>query len=118
MTPQQIKEEVEKEFNKLVLDKDFIDKESDDDFQRVLELKAQLSILTEYDKSIKEMIEGFKEDIAHILEVTSTEVYQEFANNEGVAKYIIKLKKDLHKNNNSKINELLSKIGDNSEVEK
>jgi hypothetical protein len=85
-------------------------------YNKLANLKAQLSILTEYDKSIKEMIEGFKEDIAHILEVTSTEVYQEFANNEGVAKYIIKLKKDLHKNNNSKINELLSKIGDNSEV--
>ena len=102
-TPQQIKNEVEKEINRLVLDKDFIDKESDDDFQRVLELRAQLSILTEYDKSIKEMIEEIiekkKESLMNdnliIGDWWSSEIFTGL-----------------------EIDELLSKIGDNSEVEK
>jgi hypothetical protein len=127
-TPQEIKNEVEKKDYKEVdkwieecdvdgrmIEFEFFDSDIEDLKNCVK--REKLSILTEYDKSIKEMIEELKEDISHILEVTSTEVYQEFANNEGVAKYIIKLKKDLHQNNNSKINEFLSKIGEKKQDE-
>jgi hypothetical protein len=95
MTPQQIKNEVEKgcgkyiRGNKLLIDRDW---EHDNYTCGVKRLcpscLAKLSILTEYDKSIKEMILNLKE------------IYTE--------KGMCVLSKD--------IKELLSKIGDNSEV--
>ncbi len=51
---------IEKEINEICLDKNFVDKESDDDFQKVLELRAEL-------KGKKEVLELIDERI-NILE--------------------------------------------------
>ncbi len=98
-TPQEIKEEVEKEIEKLKktqpdvtiglnglhwIEKDKI---------KIMKLEAQLQILTEYDKSIKEMIEKM-----HTWVHTNT---------QGISWICI---------NKEDWEEILSKIGDNSEV--
>jgi len=71
-TPQQIRNEVEKEIEKLKKkvykklgtdkcpDKDYVKMDNWEEFYDgdLINLNAKLSILTEYDKSIKEMIEG------------------------------------------------------------
>ena len=64
-TPQQIKNEVEKEIKRCneIINNTKIDMKKDIWENKLLQHKAQLSILTEYDKSIKEMIEELKREI-------------------------------------------------------
>jgi len=71
---------------------------------------AKLSILTEYDKSIKEMIENLKLDIDEFDKEEKKRFKKEVFTEEQVYWILWLYEK--------KIKELLSKIGDNSEVEK
>jgi hypothetical protein len=130
-TPQQIKNEVEKEFKRKVYllerksylsqkinseialsdeeRKEFVLTPSSNIIQgEMKELKAKLSILTEYDKSIKEMIDNFRTKLRQCDEFFNVNDYKNTQSTDkfmGIVELFLK-------------QELLSKIGDNSEVEK
>jgi hypothetical protein len=112
-TPQQIKNEVEKGCGKEIVTigtttykDEYEDEEANTiycgDYNNQLcpSCQAKLSILTEYDKSIKEMIEELRNFIC----ITGEGKGEDYID--------VKIKID------NKIEELLSKIGDDSEVEK
>jgi len=122
-TPQQIRNEVEKKMKKLqttqpdviinINDLHWTEREA----IKIREYKAQLSILTEYDKSIKEMIEKelnkLNKDFARYdkecLESIRTDKKQYEYSERQRAKTLYAI---------DELNLILSKIGDNSEVEK
>ena len=122
-TPQQIKNEVEKEIKDLEETLNYrIDLRYNGDVEKnkaeinkieleIFGLHSKLSILTEYDKSIKEMIEDFfiKEDV--ILKKVDNKIA-----------YLMISRNISHKEERDELiklrQELLLKIGDDSEVEK
>jgi hypothetical protein len=134
-TPQQIRNEVEKEIedlrqgcgNKIEDNEEFdldcgeeIDNpnsESGCSFllceeckEKLIKAEAKLSILTEYDKSIKEMIEEFEERLISLLTMDGFGYHPEKEQNRII-------KRDVEETCKRVIKELLSKIGDNSEEE-
>jgi hypothetical protein len=114
-TPQQIRNEVEKGCGEEIVtigtttyEDEYEDEEANTiycgDYNNELcpKCKAQLSILTEYDKSIKKMIENLDMGVRD-----DWNIPEKYFLKEDVAKAFKEMKK-----------ELLSKIGDDSEVEK
>jgi hypothetical protein len=103
-TPQQIKNEVEEEIERYNYNIPF--KDDKQRLQKQRELKAQLSILTEYDKSIKEIIE----DIFKLIKRYGDEVNYEHNG------FVYKMKDIIWFQDMISKMKILSKIGDNSEV--
>jgi hypothetical protein len=101
-TPQQIRNEVEKKIKELKKDMPYC-KISLNNWEV---LEAKLSILTEYDKSIKEMIEDLEK------QADSFDL-MDFTNPRDIS-----ILRQGTKIGFKRLKELLSKIGDNSEVEK
>ncbi len=115
-TPQQIRNEVEKGCGKLIpLEENNPNSWKvtcgawiNDKIRLCSSCLIKLSILTEYDKSIKEMIENFRQELKHCDEFFNVNDYENTQSTDkfmGIVELFLK-------------QELLSKIGDNSEVKK